>query len=167
MTDSTKVKAKEKLYAINKKIGYPDVWREYDVEIDRNKFFENVLALNQDAYEYQLQQLGKAPNRDEWHTTPSTVTAYYNPSLNEIVFPAGILQSPYFDLYADDAVNYGGIGMVIGHEFTHAFDDQGAQYDKEGNVKNWWTEEDYTRFKEKRNKLSTNTTRLQCWIVCI
>jgi|TARA_R110002020_G_scaffold4110_1_gene18204 putative endopeptidase len=153
MTDSTKVKAKEKLYAINKKIGYPDVWREYDVEIDRNKFFENVLALNKDAYEYQLQQLGKAPNRDEWHTTPSTVTAYYNPSLNEIVFPAGILQSPYFDLYADDAVNYGGIGMVIGHEFTHAFDDQGAQYDKEGNVKNWWTEEDYTRFKEKTQQI--------------
>ena len=153
MTDSTKVKAKEKLYAINKKIGYPDVWREYDVEIDRNKFFENVLALNQDEYEYQLQQLGKAPNRDEWHTTPSTVTAYYNPSLNEIVFPAGILQSPYFDLYADDAVNYGGIGMVIGHEFTHAFDDQGAQYDKEGNVKNWWSDEDYERFKAKTQQI--------------
>jgi putative endopeptidase len=153
MTDSTKVKAKDKLYAIKKKIGYPDVWREYDVAIDRNKFFENVVALNRDEYEYQLQQLGKAPNRDEWHTTPSTVTAYYNPSLNEIVFPAGILQAPYFDLYADDAVNYGGIGMVIGHEFTHAFDDQGAQYDKDGNVKNWWSKEDYSKFQEKTQQI--------------
>ena len=153
MSDSTKVKAKEKLFAINKKIGYPDVWRTYDVEINRGQFFENVVALRNDSYQYELKQLNKAPNRDEWGTTPSTVTAYYNPSLNEIVFPAGILQAPYFDLYADDAVNYGGIGMVIGHEFTHAFDDQGAQYDKEGNVKNWWTEEDYTKFKAKTQQI--------------
>ncbi|EAQ40241.1 peptidase family M13 [Dokdonia sp. MED134] len=153
MSDSTKVKAKEKLFAINKKIGYPDVWRTYDVEINRDRFFENVVALRNDSYQYELKQLNKAPNRDEWGTTPSTVTAYYNPSLNEIVFPAGILQAPYFDLYADDAVNYGGIGMVIGHEFTHAFDDQGAQYDKEGNVKNWWTEEDYTKFKAKTQQI--------------
>ena len=153
MSDSTKVKAKEKLFAINKKIGYPDVWRTYDVEINRDQFFENVVALRNDSYQYELKQLNKAPNRDEWGTTPSTVTAYYNPSLNEIVFPAGILQAPYFDLYADDAVNYGGIGMVIGHEFTHAFDDQGAQYDKEGNVKNWWTEEDYTKFKAKTQQI--------------
>ncbi|WP_460218864.1 M13 family metallopeptidase [Psychroserpens sp. MEBiC05023] len=153
MSDSTKIKAKDKLHAINKKIGYPDVWRTYDVSIDRNQFFENVVALRRDNYEYQLKQLNKAPNRDEWGTTPSTVTAYYNPSLNEIVFPAGILQSPYFDLYADDALNYGGIGMVIGHEFTHAFDDQGAQYDKNGNVTNWWTEEDYTKFKAKTNQI--------------
>ncbi len=153
MSDSTKVKAKEKLFAISKKIGYPDVWREYDVSIDRDQFFENVVALRKSEYQYELAQLNKAPNRDEWHTTPSTVTAYYNPSLNEIVFPAGILQSPYFDLYADDAVNYGGIGMVIGHEFTHAFDDQGAQYDKNGNVTNWWTEEDYTKFKAKTQQI--------------
>lgn len=153
MSDSTKIKAKDKLFAINKKIGYPDVWRTYDVSIDRDRFFENVVALRQDDYNYQLQQLNKPPNRDEWHTTPSTVTAYYNPSLNEIVFPAGILQDPYFDLYADDAVNYGGIGMVIGHEFTHAFDDQGAQYDKNGNVENWWTEEDYTQFKAKTQQI--------------
>jgi len=149
MSDSTKVKAKDKLYAISKKIGYPDVWRAYDVSIDRDNFFENVVALKKDAYQYKLKQLNKAPNREEWGTTPSTVTAYYNPSLNEIVFPAGILQSPYFDLYADDAVNYGGIGMVIGHEFTHAFDDQGAQYDKNGNVSNWWTETDYKKFEAK------------------
>ncbi|MCB0383278.1 MAG: M13 family metallopeptidase [Psychroserpens sp.] len=153
MSDSTKVKAKDKLYAINKKIGYPDVWRTYDVTINRDQFFENVVALRKDAYQYELKQLNKAPNRDEWHTTPSTVTAYYNPSLNEIVFPAGILQTPYFDLYADDALNYGGIGMVIGHEFTHAFDDQGAQYDKNGNVTNWWTDEDYTKFKAKTQQI--------------
>ena len=153
MSDSTKVKAKEKLYAINKKIGYPDVWRTYDVSIDRDHFFENVVALRQDAYQYELKQLNMPPNRDEWGTTPSTVTAYYNPSLNEIVFPAGILQAPYFDLYADDALNYGGIGMVIGHEFTHAFDDQGAQYDKDGNVTNWWTDADYKKFEAKTEQI--------------
>ncbi len=153
MSDSTKLKAIDKLFAINKKIGYPDVWKTYDAEIQRDKFFENVVALRQNEYQYELAQLNKPPNREEWHTTPSTVTAYYNPSLNEIVFPAGILQAPYFDLYADDAVNYGGIGMVIGHEFTHAFDDQGAQYDKDGNVSNWWTEEDYTKFKEKTQQV--------------
>ena len=155
MSDSTKTKAKEKLYAITKKIGYPDVWRQYDaVTIDRAKYFENVVALMEEDYRYEAAKLNKAPNKDEWGTTPSTVTAYYNPSLNEIVFPAGILQYPYFDLYADDAINYGGIGMVIGHELTHAFDDQGAQYDKDGNVKNWWTEADYAKFKEKTGQLT-------------
>lgn len=150
MSDSTKVKAKEKLYAITKKIGYPDVWREYDnVEIAKDKYFENVVALRQNDYQYDLAKLNKTPDRNEWHTTPATVTAYYNPSMNEIVFPAGILQFPYFDLQADDAINYGGIGMVIGHELTHAFDDQGAQYDKDGNVKNWWSKEDYVKFKAK------------------
>ena len=150
MSDSTKVKAKEKLYTITKKIGYPDVWRIYgDVKIEKDTYFENVVALRQNDYQYELDNLNKAPNKDEWHTTPPTVTAYYNPPLNEIVFPAGILQFPYFDLQADDAINYGGIGMVIGHELTHAFDDQGAQFDKDGNVKNWWTEEDYIKFKAK------------------
>ncbi len=154
MSESTKVKAKEKLYAISKKIGYPDVWREYsNVKIEKGKFFENVVALRKDDFQYEFKQLNKVPNRDEWHTTPSTVTAYYNASSNEIVFPAGILQPPYFDLYADDAVNYGGIGMVIGHEFTHAFDDQGAQYDKNGNVTDWWTEDDYTKFKAKTQQV--------------
>lgn len=154
MSDSTKLKAKDKLYAITKKIGYPDVWRNYDaVTIVRDNYFENVLALRQNDYRYELEQLNKAPNKEEWGTTPSTVTAYYNPSLNEIVFPAGILQDPYFDLYADDAINYGGIGMVIGHELTHAFDDQGAQFDKEGNVSNWWTDEDYEKFKAKTQQV--------------
>lgn len=153
MSDSTKIQAKEKLYAITKKIGYPDEWRTYDVQIARDKYFENVLALRQDDAKFMLDKFGKAPDKAEWHTTPSTVTAYYNPSTNEIVFPAGILQYPYFDLYADDAINYGGIGMVIGHELTHAFDDQGAQYDKDGNVKNWWTDTDYKKFTGKTQQL--------------
>ncbi len=154
MSDSTKQKAKEKLYAITKKIGYPDKWRNYDqVQIERTKYFENLLSLNQNEYKFQLAKLNKPVDRTEWDVTPSTVTAYYNPSFNEIVFPAGILQFPYFDFSADDAINYGGIGMVIGHEMTHAFDDQGAQFDKEGNVKNWWTKEDYEKFRAKTKKV--------------
>ena len=155
MSDSTKQKAIEKLYAIHKKIGYPDKWRDYDkVQINRTTYFENVLSLNQNEYQYQLAKLNKPVDRTEWGVTPATVTAYYDPSLNEIVFPAGILQYPYFDLSADDAINYGGIGMVIGHEMTHAFDDQGAQFDKDGNVENWWTKEDYKRFREKTKQLA-------------
>ncbi|HVS98203.1 MAG TPA: M13 family metallopeptidase [Puia sp.] len=154
MSDSTKQKAIEKLYAITKKIGYPDKWRDYgQVKIDRTKYFENLLSLYQNDYQFQLAKLDKPVDRTEWGTTPSTVTAYYNPSFNEIVFPAGILQMPYFDFGADDAINYGGIGMVIGHEMTHAFDDQGAQFDKEGNVKNWWTKEDYAKFREKTKRV--------------
>ncbi|HEY4063012.1 MAG TPA: M13 family metallopeptidase [Puia sp.] len=155
MSDSTKQKAKEKLYAITKKIAYPDKWRDYSkVQIDRTKYFENLLSLDKNDYEFALAKLNKPVDRTEWGTTPSTVTAYYNPSYNEIVFPAGILQFPYFDFAADDAINYGGIGMVIGHEMTHAFDDQGAQYDKEGNVKNWWTKEDYAKFREKTKSIA-------------
>src|SRR5580658_856756 len=154
MSDSTKQKAIEKLYAITKKIGYPDKWREYDqVQIERTKYFENLLSIAQNQYQYQLAKLNKPVDRTEWVTTPSTVTAYYNPSFNEIVFPAGILQYPYFDFGADDAINYGGIGMVIGHEMTHAFDDQGAQFDKFGNVKNWWTKEDYEKFRVKTQRV--------------
>jgi putative endopeptidase len=155
MSDSTKQKAKEKLYAIIKKIGYPDKWRDYDkVKINRNKYFENLLACNQNDYQYQLAKLNRPVDKTEWSTTVPTVTAYNNSSPNEIVFPAGILQYPYFDFAADDAINYGGIGMVIGHEITHAFDDQGAQYDKDGNVKSWWTKEDYEKFKAKTKSLS-------------
>jgi putative endopeptidase len=154
MSDSTKQKAKEKLYAITKKLGYPDKWREYDkVQIDRSKYFENILSLNSNDWQFQLAKLNKTVDKTEWGATPSTVTAYYNPSFNEIVFPAGILQFPYFDFAADDAINYGGIGMVIGHELTHAFDDQGAQFDKEGNVRNWWTREDYEKFKTKTKRV--------------
>lgn len=150
MTDSTRAKAKEKLFAITKKIGYPDKWRDYSaVAIGRSKYFENVIALRQNEYRYQLAKLNKPVDKSEWAATPSTVTAYYNPYFNEIVFPAGILQFPYFDFHADDAINYGGIGMVIGHELTHAFDDQGGQFDKYGNVKSWWTSEDFEKFKAK------------------
>ena len=153
MSAVTKIQAKEKLYAITKKIGYPEVWRPYHAEIQKGTYFENIVALNKNAYDYNTAKLELPPNRDEWGTTPAKVTAYYNPPLNEIVFPAGILQFPYFDIAADDAVNYGGIGMVIGHELTHAFDDQGAQFDKDGNVKNWWTEEDYTKFEAKTQQM--------------
>ena len=153
MSDATKQKAKEKLYAITKKIGYPDVWREYDVNIERGKYFENVVALKRNDYQFDVKQLNQAPDKERWGTTPSTVTAYYRASANEIVFPAGILQFPYFDVNADDAINYGGIGMVIGHELTHAFDDRGSQFDKDGNVKNWWTNEDLEKFKAKTQQM--------------
>ena len=154
MSDSTKAKAKDKLYAFTEKIGYPDKWRDYSqVVIKRGAYFENCLSANKNDYLYNLNKLGKPVDRNEWHTTPPTVTAYNNPPLNEIVFPAGILQPPYFDVNADDALNYGGIGMVIGHEITHSFDDQGAQYDKAGNVTDWWTKADYAKFKAKTQQV--------------
>ncbi|CAM3610193.1 M13 family metallopeptidase [Flavobacterium chungbukense] len=150
MSPVTKQKAKEKLFAITKKIGYPDKWRDYsNVNIARDTYFENMVSAATAAYQFQLAKLGKLVDKSEWYTTPPTVTAYNNPTANEIVFPAGILQAPYFDNDADDALNYGGIGMVIGHEITHTFDDQGAQYDKDGNLKNWWTKEDYAQFKSR------------------
>ncbi|UFH54258.1 M13 family metallopeptidase [Spirosoma sp. KNUC1025] len=154
MSDSTKAKAKEKLYAFTEKIGYPAKWRDYSkVDVKRDAYFENQLSANKNDYLYNLAKVGQPVDRTEWFTTPPTVTAYNNPPMNEIVFPAGILQSPYFDVYADDALNYGGIGMVIGHEITHSFDDQGAQYDKVGNVTNWWTKSDYAKFKAKTQQV--------------
>ncbi len=154
MSDSTKAKAKDKLHAFTEKIGYPDKWRDYSqVKVKRDTYFENRLAADRNEYLYNLDKLGKPVDRTEWHTTPPTVTAYNNPPLNEIVFPAGILQPPYFDVNADDALNYGGIGMVIGHEITHSFDDQGAQYDKAGNVTDWWTKADYAKFKAKTQQV--------------
>jgi putative endopeptidase len=154
MSDSTKANAKEKLRAFTEKIGYPDKWRDYsNVEVKREAYFENCLSANKNDYLYNLRKIGQPVDRTEWRTTPPTVTAYNNPPLNEIVFPAGILQSPYFDLYADDALNYGGIGMVIGHEITHSFDDRGAQYDKNGNVENWWTKDDFEKFKARTQQV--------------
>ncbi|WP_460981309.1 M13 family metallopeptidase [Spirosoma fluminis] len=154
MSDSTKAKAKDKLYAFSQKIGYPDKWRDYSrVAIQRDAYFENRLAATKHDYQDRLARVGQPVDRTEWHTTPPTVTAYNNPPLNEIVFPAGILQPPYFDVNADDALNYGGIGMVIGHEITHSFDDQGAQYDKYGNVTNWWAPADYAKFKAKTQQV--------------
>ena len=154
MSDATKAKAQEKLNSFTVKIGYPDKWRDYSlVEVKRDSYFENRLSANRNDYQYSTSKLGKPVDRTEWLTTPPTVTAYNNPPLNEIVFPAGILQPPYFDVNADDALNYGGIGMVIGHEITHSFDDQGAQYDKVGNVTNWWTKEDYEKFKARTQQV--------------
>ncbi len=154
MSDSTKQKSKEKLFAITKKIGYPDKWRDYsNVTVAKDKYFENVVSASANNYQFEINKLNKPVDKTEWFNTPSTVTAYNNPSANEIVFPAGILQPPYFDNNVDDALNYGGIGMVIGHEITHTFDDQGAQYDKEGNVKNWWAKADYDKFKAKTQKI--------------
>ena len=154
MSDSTKLKAKEKLYAITKKIGFPDKWRDYsNITIRKNAYFENTVAAASGNYRFQMAMLDKPVDKALWFTTPSTVTAYYNPAANEIVFPAAILQPPYFDNNADDALNYGGIGMVIGHEMTHAFDDQGAQFDKNGNVENWWTKDDYEKFKAKTRQV--------------
>ena len=154
MSDVTKTKAKEKLYAFTEKIGYPDKWREYTkVNVNKDTYFENRLSVARNEYNYNIAKVGQPVDRTEWHTTPPTVTAYNNPPLNEIVFPAGILQSPYFDLSADDALNYGGIGMVIGHEITHSFDDQGAQFDKVGNVTDWWTKEDYAKFKARTQQV--------------
>ncbi len=150
MSDATKEKSREKLHTFLKKIGYPDKWKDYSkVKINRIQYFQNLVACSKNEYNFQVSKVGKTVDRTEWGMTPSTVNAYYNPTFNEIVFPAGILQFPFFDLKADDAINYGGIGMVIGHEMTHGFDDQGAQYDKNGNMQNWWTPEDETKFKAK------------------
>lgn len=150
MSAETKTKAKDKLYSFMKKIGFPDKWRDYSqVTVNKNTFFENIVSANKNEYRYQLSKLNKPVDKTEWGMTPPTINAYYNPTFNEIVFPAGILQFPFFDPNADDAINYGGIGMVIGHEMTHGFDDQGAQYDKEGNLKNWWATEDSVKFVAK------------------
>ncbi|KAA6329217.1 Neutral endopeptidase [termite gut metagenome] len=150
MSDETKAKAKEKLDAFYVKIGYPDKWRDYSaLNIEKDSYYENIKRANRFESAYLLAKAGKPVDKDEWHMTPQTVNAYYNPSTNEICFPAGILQYPFFDMNADDAFNYGAIGVVIGHEMTHGFDDQGRQFDKEGNLKDWWTEEDAARFEER------------------
>ena len=156
MSDSTKVQAKEKLDAFYVKIGYPDKWKDYSkLTIDPSK---NLYDTSKDIAVWALKKVveekyKKPVDRDEWHMTPQTVNAYYNPTTNEICFPAGILQYPFFDMSADDAFNYGAIGVVIGHEMTHGFDDQGSQFDKEGNFNNWWTEEDGVKFKERTQKM--------------
>ncbi len=152
MSDATKKLALVKLNAIMKKIGYPDKWKDYSaITIVNNDYIKNLMATSAWEYNYELNKLGKPVDRAEWGMTAPTVNAYYNPAFNEIVFPAGILQFPFFDANADDAINYGGIGAVIGHEITHGFDDQGKQYNAEGNLANWWTPEDSTNFEKKAN----------------
>lgn len=154
MSDTTKQRAKAKLMAVLKKVGYPDKWRDYTRDtIRRDKYFESILSCQAENYRFNIAKLGKPVDRTEWGMTPPTNNAYYNPTNNEIVFPAGILTFPMFDVASDDALNYGGIGMVIGHEMTHGFDDQGAQYDKDGNLKDWWSPEDYKRFKDKCRRI--------------
>jgi putative endopeptidase len=154
MTAPTKKEAIAKLDKINVKIGYPDEWIDYStVEIDRESYLQNTLNCNLFNYTRELSKIGKEPNRIEWGMTPQTVNAYYSPNMNEIVFPAAILQPPFFFLNGDDAVNYAAIGTVIGHEMTHGFDDQGRQYDKDGNLKDWWTAEDAEKFKSRVDPL--------------
>lgn len=155
MSEDTKQKALAKLNAFTKKIGYTDKWRDYSsVVIDKNDFLGNRQRLAKWAYEENINRLGKPIDRTLWGFTPPTVNASYNPSNNEITFPAGILQFPFFDFEADDAVNYGGIGVVIGHEMTHGFDDQGRLSDPHGNLTDWWTKEDADKFKTKANAVA-------------
>ena len=150
MGDSTKIKAIEKLNSFYVKVGYPDKWRDYTgLNIEKDSYWTNVKRATEFELDYMLSKAGKPVDRDEWGMTPQTVNAYYNPTTNEICFPAGILQYPFFDMNADDAFNYGAIGVVIGHEMTHGFDDQGRQFDKDGNLKDWWTAEDAKRFEER------------------
>lgn len=156
MSAETKAKAKEKLAAFYVKIGYPDKWRDYSgLTIDPKKsYWDNVREAAIFESDYMLSDVNKPVDKTRWLMSPQTVNAYYNPTTNEICFPAGILQPPFFYMDADDAVNYGGIGVVIGHEMTHGFDDQGRQYDKDGNLKDWWTVEDAKQFNLRADKLA-------------
>jgi putative endopeptidase len=150
MSPETKTKALEKLASFNPKIGYPDKWKDYSrVQVRRDSYWANDVAGRKFNFEDDHGTINKPVDRGRWGMTPPTSDAYYNPLLNEIVFPAGILQPPAFSMEATDAVNYGAIGVVIGHEISHGFDDQGAQYDAQGRLQNWWTPEDYKRFQAK------------------
>lgn len=149
MSDSTKVEALKKLDAFRVKIGYPDKWKDYQKLELGDSYARNILNASTFAFQRDIEKIGKPVDTTEWSMTPPTVNAYYNPAMNEIVFPAGILQPPFYDYKADAAVNYGGIGAVIGHELTHGFDDQGRRFDAEGNLKDWWTAEDAKRFNER------------------
>jgi len=155
MSDETKQKALEKLSTFNPKVGYPDKWKDYSsVEISRESYWNDVVEARRFGVRDDTQQIGKPVDRLRWGMTTPTSNAYYNPQLNEIVFPAGILLPPMFDVNATDAVNYGGIGPVIGHEISHGFDDQGAQYDSTGELKNWWTPADYKKFQARAQCVS-------------
>ncbi|WP_440440578.1 M13 family metallopeptidase [Phocaeicola plebeius] len=150
MSDSTKIRAHEKLAAFHVKVGYPDKWKDYSkLEIKNDSYWANVCRASEWGFDDMYSRIGKPVDKDEWLMTPQTVNAYYNPSTNEICFPAAILQPPFFNMEADDAANYGAIGVVIGHEMTHGFDDQGRQFDKDGNLTDWWAPGDADRFKER------------------
>ncbi|MBR2958000.1 MAG: M13 family metallopeptidase [Bacteroidales bacterium] len=154
MTDATKANAHKKLSTIYIKIGYPNKWRDYSgLEIKDDSYYANVIRSNEFDMAYMFSKINKPVDKDEWLMTPQTVNAYYNPTTNEICFPAAILQPPFFQFDADDAANYGAIGVVIGHELTHGFDDQGRQYDEKGNLNDWWTEEDAKNFDANKQVL--------------
>ena len=154
MSEPTKAKAQEKLATFHVKIGYPDTWKDYSaLDIKNDSYWANIERANEWGYAEMISKAGKPVDKDEWLMTPQTVNAYYNPTTNEICFPAAILQPPFFNPAADDAVNYGAIGVVIGHEMTHGFDDQGRQFDKDGNMNNWWTDADAEAFKQKTDIL--------------
>lgn len=154
MSPETKAKAMEKLKSFGYKIGYPDKWKDYSmVVISPNTLVENIINVNLRETEIMLDKIGKPIDKTEWEMTPQTVNAYYEPTRNEIVFPAGILQPPFYNPNADDALNYGGIGAVIGHEFSHGFDDEGSKYDGNGNLSNWWTEKDNELFRKRTKKI--------------
>ena len=156
MSDTTKVQATGKLASFTNKIGYPDKWRDYStLNIKPGHFLNNQVAVREYEGRRSLAKIGQPVDRTEWGMTPPTVNAYYNPSMNEIVFPAGIMQPPFFDPKADDAVNYGGMGSVIGHEMTHGFDDQGSQFDAQGNLRNWWSASDLEKFKRGTGLVSS------------
>ncbi|MBR4704498.1 MAG: M13 family metallopeptidase [Paludibacteraceae bacterium] len=163
MSDETKAKALEKLNAITIKIGYPDTWRDYtalDVN-PKDTYYANIQRAAKFEQDYSMSYLGKPVDKAKWYMTPQTVNAYYNPSSNEICFPAGILQYPFFDMSADDAFNYGAIGVVIGHEMTHGFDDNGCHYDKDGNMVNWWTEADKAAFDARTKVMEETFNRIE------
>ncbi len=150
MSGETKIKAREKLAAMGVKVGYPDKWIDYSsIDIQPDTYCQNVVNARKFAHARMLADIDKPYDREKWHITPQTVNAYYSPNSNEIVFPAAILQPPFFTNGADDAVNYGAIGVVIAHEITHGFDDQGRHFDKNGNLSEWWTKDDARRFREK------------------
>jgi putative endopeptidase len=154
MSEETKQKALDKLQAFVKKIGYTDKWKDYStVTIHKEDFLGNIRSCGVWAYQDNVSRLGKPVDRTRWGMTPPTINASYNPSNNDITFPAGILQFPFFDFAADDAVNYGGIGAVIGHEMTHGFDDEGRQYAGDGNLKDWWSKADAYKFKTKADEV--------------
>ncbi len=154
MSPATKVQARQKLAKFTTKIGYPDKWKDYSkLTIEEGSVVANLLNSAAFEADYQFAKLGGPIDRTEWMMTPQTINAYYNPLMNEIVFPAAILQPPFFNMAADDAANYGGIGAVIGHELSHGFDDQGSQYDGDGNLRKWWTPEDRDEFERRAKEL--------------
>lgn len=162
MSDETKERAIAKLSTFKKKIGYPDVWKDYSsLKLNSPSFAQNLMLCNEFEFNQLIKRIGQPVNKDEWHMSPQTVNAYYSPSGNEIVFPSAILQPPFFNPDADDAVNYGAIGAIIGHEFSHGFDDQGSKFDGEGNMNDWWTDEDRRKFEERTKLIADQFYNLE------